>query len=57
MLFNVGFTEAVEDFPSWNCFIFHDIDLIPEDDRNGYNCINSPKHMSVGKVYIIIEKY
>ena len=35
MLFNVGFTEAMNDH-NWNCVIFHDVDLIPEDDRNIY---------------------
>ena len=46
MLFNVGYTEAVKDFP-WDCFIFHDVDLLPEDDRNLYNCPDNPRHMSV----------
>lgn len=43
---NVGFIEAMKrgDF---NCFIFHDIDLLPEDDRNYYDCHISPAHMSV----------
>ncbi|XP_054267667.1 beta-1,4-N-acetylgalactosaminyltransferase bre-4-like [Macrosteles quadrilineatus] len=46
MLFNVGFLEAlkVRDF---DCFIFHDVDLIPEDDRNFYTCPEQPRHMSV----------
>ena len=46
MLFNVGYTEALKDFP-WDCFIFHDVDLLPEDDRNLYNCPDNPRHMSV----------
>jgi len=46
MLFNVGFTEAMNDH-NWNCVIFHDVDLIPEDDRNIYSCSADPRHMSV----------
>ena len=46
MLMNVGYTEALADFP-WDCFIFHDVDLLPEDDRNIYNCPDLPRHMSV----------
>lgn len=46
MLMNIGFTEAskINDF---HCFIFHDVDLLPEDDRNLYTCPEQPRHMSV----------
>ena len=45
-LMNVGFKEALKkhQFP---CFVFHDIDLLPEDSRNDYACPGSPRHMSV----------
>lgn len=45
-LMNVGFVEAraLYDF---QCFIFHDVDLFPEDDRNIYSCPDQPRHMSV----------
>ncbi len=43
-LFNVGFIEALKLYP-FNCFIFHDVDLLPEDSRNIYKCVNQPRHM------------
>jgi len=46
MLLNVGFEEAMSD-RNWTCAIFHDVDLLPEDDRNIYNCPEQPRHMSV----------
>ncbi|KAM9294596.1 beta-1,4-galactosyltransferase 3-like [Gastrophryne carolinensis] len=46
-LMNIGFREAMKD-EDWDCIFFHDVDLIPEDDRNLYTCnIFSPKHVSV----------
>ncbi|KAF7494898.1 Beta-1, 4-N-acetylgalactosaminyltransferase bre-4 [Sarcoptes scabiei] len=46
-LMNVGFLESRKQYP-FDCFFFHDVDLIPEDDRNLYTCPKqSPKHMSV----------
>lgn len=46
MLFNVGFLEAKKLY-DYDCFVFHDVDLIPEDDRNLYSCPLEPRHMSV----------
>ncbi|XP_023312748.1 beta-1,4-N-acetylgalactosaminyltransferase bre-4-like, partial [Anoplophora glabripennis] len=53
MLMNIGFKEALN-LRDFDCFIFHDIDLLPEDDRNLYTCPEQPRHMSVA---IDIFKY
>uniref|UniRef100_A0A7E4VAX9 Beta-1,4-N-acetylgalactosaminyltransferase n=1 Tax=Panagrellus redivivus TaxID=6233 RepID=A0A7E4VAX9_PANRE len=45
-LMNVGFAEAMKVY-DFQCFIFHDVDLLPEDDRNLYYCPEQPRHMSV----------
>jgi hypothetical protein len=45
-LMNIGFVEALKVY-DWDCFIFHDVDLLPMDDRNLYNCPTQPRHMSV----------
>ena len=46
MLMNIGFVEALKIY-DYQCFIFHDVDLIPENDNNIYNCPKQPRHMSV----------
>lgn len=43
---NVGFREAMRD-EDWHCLFFHDVDLIPEDDRNTYVCDTHPKHAAI----------
>ncbi|KAI4814277.1 hypothetical protein KUCAC02_003479 [Chaenocephalus aceratus] len=47
-LLNVGYLEALKDY-SWDCFIFHDVDLVPENDHNLYVCDKQPKHLVVGR--------
>ena len=42
---NIAFVTALKLEP-FDCFIFHDVDLIPEDDRNLYTCPPFPRHMS-----------
>jgi len=43
---NVGFREAMRE-EDWDCLFFHDVDLIPEDDRNTYACDAHPKHAAI----------
>ncbi|XP_026756310.1 beta-1,4-N-acetylgalactosaminyltransferase bre-4-like [Galleria mellonella] len=46
-LMNVGFMESQKQKAGgWECFIFHDIDLLPLDLRNMYSCPRQPRHMS-----------
>ena len=43
---NAAFKEALKLF-DFHCVVFHDVDLIPEDDRNMYSCPVMPRHLSV----------
>nr|XP_044615698.1 beta-1,4-galactosyltransferase 3-like isoform X3 [Equus asinus] len=43
---NVGFREAMQE-EDWDCIFFHDVNLLPEDDRNLYICDIFPAHVSV----------
>ncbi|KRY34406.1 Beta-1,4-N-acetylgalactosaminyltransferase bre-4 [Trichinella spiralis] len=45
-LMNVGFLEAMR-LHNWTCFVFHDVDLLPENDLNSYSCLDTPRHLSV----------
>ncbi|EDW02073.1 beta-1,4-N-acetylgalactosaminyltransferase bre-4 [Drosophila grimshawi] len=45
-MMNIGYLEALKLY-QWDCFIFHDVDLLPLDERNLYNCPRQPRHMSV----------
>ncbi|CAH2218964.1 beta-1,4-galactosyltransferase 4 [Pelobates cultripes] len=47
-LMNVGFLEALKEM-EWDCFIFHDVDLLPENDFNLYLCDTEPKQLVVGR--------
>lgn len=51
-LYNVGFIESMK-VQKWECFIFHDIDMLPMDDRNLYDCPRmNPRHLAVD-----VDKY
>uniref|UniRef100_T1INN5 Sulfite oxidase n=1 Tax=Strigamia maritima TaxID=126957 RepID=T1INN5_STRMM len=43
-LFNVGFKEALN-LRHFDCFIFHDVDLLPENLLNIYGCSSEPRHL------------
>lgn len=43
-LFNIGYKEAKKF--NHTCFVFHDVDLIPENDNILYGCVRSPMHLS-----------
>jgi hypothetical protein len=43
---NAAFIYASNE-DDYQCFVFHDVDLIPADDRNMYSCPIYPRHMSV----------
>ncbi|XP_062841573.1 beta-1,4-galactosyltransferase 3 [Trichomycterus rosablanca] len=45
-LMNIGFREAMRE-EDWDCLFYHDVDLIPEDDRNTYVCDRNPKHAAI----------
>lgn len=43
---NTAFVEANKLY-EYDCFVFHDIDLLPETDEIPYTCEKSPLHLSV----------
>ncbi|BFZ10291.1 hypothetical protein BsWGS_13330 [Bradybaena similaris] len=45
MLMNIGYVEAMKRY-DYQCAVFHDVDLIPENDRNIYSCPEMPRHLS-----------
>ena len=46
ILMNIGFKESNQLGNDWDFFIFHDVDLLIEDDRAFYICPNGPLHMA-----------
>ncbi|XP_038070108.1 beta-1,4-galactosyltransferase 6-like [Patiria miniata] len=47
MLLNVGFLEALN-FSHWDCFVFHDVDHLPQSEFNPYGCVDLPRHFIGG---------
>lgn len=43
---NVGVLEALKEY-DYECFVFSDVDIIPMNDRNLYQCYSQPRHISV----------
>ena len=46
LLANIGVYEAMSSDIAFTCYVIHDVDLLPVDDRNLYVCSNGPRHMS-----------
>jgi beta-1,4-galactosyltransferase 2 len=44
-LINAGFLYA-KSHAAFDCYIFHDVDQIPLDDRDFYTCLTSPRHIA-----------
>lgn len=44
-LLNIGVVEALKT-GHWDCVVFHDVDLLPLDDRILYSCPEMPRHLS-----------
>ena len=51
ILMNAGFVEAMK-LADFDCVVFHDVDMLPEDDHNTYACGHVPIHLS-----LMINKY
>lgn len=60
MLMNVGVNEALK-VDHFDCFIFHDVDLIPEHDRNIYLCDNHVRHLASAidemRYHVVFDNY
>ncbi len=47
LLINIGFIESLKE-DDYNCFIFHDVDMLPESSLNIYECNREmPKQMAI----------
>ena len=48
---NAAYNELMK-LDDFDCVVFHDVDMLPEDDRNTYACGHVPTHLS-----LMINKY
>ena len=47
MLMNIGFIESQKE-DAYDCYIFHDVDMLPENSQNLYQCQKEmPKQMAI----------
>lgn len=44
-LLNIGVIEALKE-DNFNCFVFQDVDLLPEHDQNIYYCDSHAHHLA-----------
>jgi beta-1,4-galactosyltransferase 3 len=55
VLMNVGFLKAFKD-EQWDCVIFHDVDLLPENEKNLYMCDQrAPKAFAIAVSSFLYE--
>ncbi len=54
MLMNIGFEEAQLQ-SNFKCFIFHDVDMLPENDANLYGCPEDGKPRQMAFTIDIFE--
>ncbi|KAI0240674.1 Beta-1,4-galactosyltransferase 3 [Lamellibrachia satsuma] len=47
VIMNMAFNEVMRR-GHWDCIVFHDVDMIPQNDRNIYECTRQPRHLSPG---------
>ena len=45
-MMNIGFLTSMK-YDSYSCVIFHDVDMLLEDDRHIYRCSDNIRHMGV----------
>ena len=46
LLYNIGFNEILKLDSTIDCIVLHDVDLLPENDKNLYTCSKNPRHLS-----------
>ena len=43
---NIGYAFVEDLHLNYHCYIFHDVDLLPDNDQNLYTCPTQPRHLS-----------